>query len=435
MQSEIRGRYCVDDGISGCTYGAGPDFISRAENLTTRHGVNGAVAELVRVSNGTPFCSGTLVSRYHLLTAGHCVHGKEKGTFRIKFAQSGVKFDEASRMVVDHRGPANGGGGKDVAIITLEQLVPPSIVENIPRVNTRDVSGFLRANRGSDYMIAGYGERAEDVPLDHKRRYGGVGTVRTAILNCSWIGSIMGVTCLRFPELWLLYHGDYAKGMSGDSGGPLFGKDKATGEYVLIGVRSGHRWWKSEANFESNKQVYAPIGKLGKVSYENPDGTRDDGGVQVADIIGGDSDRDGIPDSMDNCKFTYNPYQEDDDGDGLGDACDNCRQTVCDAIGDGRSCRTPTRRTGTTMESATSATFAPKTPVTSIENLLDRSASAVAALDVPISSMKHAPTTSIVLTCGPANASPDDAPGSRIPTETASPMSATLASTFGTLIS
>src|SRR5690606_5111095 len=108
-----------------------------------------------------------------------------------------------------------------------------------------------------------------------------------------------------------------------------------------IGVRSGHRWWKSEANFESNKQVYAPIGKLGKVSYENPDGTRDDGGVQVADIIGGDSDRDGIPDSMDNCKFTYNPYQEDDDGDGLGDACDNCRQTVCDAIGDGRSCQNP----------------------------------------------------------------------------------------------
>src|SRR5690606_25282285 len=76
VQSEIRGRYCVDDGISGCTYGAGPDFISRAENLTTRHGVNGAVAELVRVSNGRPFCSGTLVSRYHLLTAGHCVHGR-----------------------------------------------------------------------------------------------------------------------------------------------------------------------------------------------------------------------------------------------------------------------------------------------------------------------------------------------------------------------
>ncbi|NQV91442.1 hypothetical protein HQ489_03120 [Candidatus Woesearchaeota archaeon] len=59
--------------------------------------------------------------------------------------------------------------------------------------------------------------------------------------------------------------------------------------------------------------------------------------VQVADSFGGlvtqsfkigvnvvmlDSDKDGIPDDVDNCPFTFNPDQKDTDGDGKGDACD-----------------------------------------------------------------------------------------------------------------
>ena len=40
-------------------------------------------------------------------------------------------------------------------------------------------------------------------------------------------------------------------------------------------------------------------------------------------VRGKDSDKDGIPDSMDNCPKTYNPDQKDTDGNGIGDACDN----------------------------------------------------------------------------------------------------------------
>jgi hypothetical protein len=37
-----------------------------------------------------------------------------------------------------------------------------------------------------------------------------------------------------------------------------------------------------------------------------------------------DRDKDGIPDSDDNCPYIFNPDQEDSSGDGIGDACDTC---------------------------------------------------------------------------------------------------------------
>ncbi len=49
----------------------------------------------------------------------------------------------------------------------------------------------------------------------------------------------------------------------------------------------------------------------------------------------GDSDADGILDTADNCRFTYNPDQADRDGDGVGDACDNCAQVANTAQTDG----------------------------------------------------------------------------------------------------
>jgi hypothetical protein len=68
---------------------------------------------------------------------------------------------------------------------------------------------------------------------------------------------------------------------------------------------------------------------------QNPGTGGDDDTTTGADAATatGDTDGDGVPDSIDNCVTTPNPDQHDHDGDGRGDVCDVCPHLV-DAGGD-----------------------------------------------------------------------------------------------------
>jgi hypothetical protein len=62
--------------------------------------------------------------------------------------------------------------------------------------------------------------------------------------------------------------------------------------------------------------------------------------VSDPSVASTDVDSDTVDDTIDNCKFTYNPRQEDADGDGQGDACDttpegNVEPEISDYDGDG----------------------------------------------------------------------------------------------------
>jgi hypothetical protein len=50
-------------------------------------------------------------------------------------------------------------------------------------------------------------------------------------------------------------------------------------------------------------------------------------GLVDEDLVGVDSDSDGIHNACDNCRLAYNPTQQDTDHDGFGNACDNCIAT------------------------------------------------------------------------------------------------------------
>ncbi len=53
----------------------------------------------------------------------------------------------------------------------------------------------------------------------------------------------------------------------------------------------------------------------------------------IAWILSGDIDDDGIPDTLDNCPYTFNTDQNDEDVDGFGDLCDDCTDTDGDGFG------------------------------------------------------------------------------------------------------
>ncbi|PJF41662.1 MAG: hypothetical protein CUN54_00595 [Phototrophicales bacterium] len=71
----------------------------------------------------------------------------------------------------------------------------------------------------------------------------------------------------------------------------------------------------------SSAQVFGPADGSGPVNL-------DLGGVaRITAEISTDQDRDGIPDTFDNCSTVFNPSQRDTSGDSIGDACDPVNPT------------------------------------------------------------------------------------------------------------
>lgn len=67
---------------------------------------------------------------------------------------------------------------------------------------------------------------------------------------------------------------------------------------------------------------FGPLNKNFLQSREEFEAAKGGGGGSTGGSKPRDSDRDGIPDTQDNCPKTSNPNQSDYDGDGIGDACD-----------------------------------------------------------------------------------------------------------------
>ncbi len=126
----------------------------------------------------------------------------------------------------------------------------------------------------------------------------------------------------------------------GDSGSPLYLTDTVSGELVVAGVYSG--WYQAEVPLSANpskpRQVWAPTGNIGKIGNH----------TFLIKALGGDTDKDGVPDAVDNCPFKSNPDQVDDDGDNVGDDCDNCAPASCAALAQhpGVTCTNPSQLDG-----------------------------------------------------------------------------------------